>query len=659
MTVVTQSRDPGLMSRMHFGRWVVLGVTMGGAMIACGPKIDGGDAKNGGTKDSTEMFLDQTDPGRVRLSMITRETAPLTVDWSFQYRKQLEARLKRGTVLVRFTNEKLEFLPECKAPGKYEYVGVTPGREFVHAYSNAELQANFPFSAVSLGGRLKKDKHLTADLRIVGLASLDKPMIKRADLDGEPCREATHYVVEVMHGGFAFGAANALAAAAKAGILGVGAQGATENNDDSVTQDGVLGECDQASANSTSPPGRCAGIIRIRIVPLEKTAGGQPTCGDGTLWNGSACVSEQRLGVTPVSAKGKTEPVPMVKVEPNEAPAVPPPPTPATPVAQGAKTGSPGEPKGFACDPAKGPAECWKQCKGGNADSCAWTGKFFEFGKDVPKKDVGLAEKLYVVSCNARSTMGCGWLSELMIGQNRFRDAVGVATKGCDAGDAVGCMHLGYLLYRGQGVPQDRKKAYELNSRACKLREFNACNNAGVALFFQTGGVPAEPVKACEMFKQACDATQESGCVNLAMCTENGVGQPADLKKAVEIYATQCADKGSPVACIWAGLLVEKNKPELALKLYQNACDNTASVGTCVSTSELMTALPGKYDLEGIDRRACEGGEQKALGCYNAALVYERGIGVPKQLPRATMLLERACKGGVKKACRPAGFLPP
>lgn len=628
-------------------------LSIAGTTIACGPKIDGGDAKNGGNKESTEMFLDQTDPSRVRLSMITRETAPLTVDWSFQYRKQLEARLKRGTVLVRFTNERLEFLPECKAPGKYEYVGVTPGREFVHAYSNAELQANFPFSAVSLGGRLKKDKHLTADLRVVGLASLDKAIIKRADLDGEPCRDATHYVVEVMHGGFTFGAAHALAAAAKAGVLGVGAQGSGENTDDSVTQDGVLGECDQASANSTSPPGRCAGIIRIRIVPLETRAGGQPTCGDGTLWNGSACVSEQRLGVTPAVAKtnAKAEPVPMVKVEP---PPATPPPAPAQPAQ---KTG---EAKGFACDPKDGPAECWKQCKGGNADSCAWTGKFFELGKDVPKKDIALAEKLYNVSCEARSTMGCGWLSELMIGQNRFREGAAIATKGCDAGDAIGCMHLGYLLYRGQGVPQDRKKAYELNTRACKLREWNACNNAGVALFFQTGGVPAEPERACGMFKQACDATGDSGCVNTAMCLENGVGQAADLKKAIELYATACADKGSPVACIWAGLLVEKSKPELALKLFQNACDNTTAVGTCVSTSELMTALPGKYDLEGIDRRSCEGGEQRALGCYNAALMYERGIGgTPRQLPRATMLLGQACKGGLKKACRPAGFLPP
>ncbi|MBS2012727.1 MAG: sel1 repeat family protein [Deltaproteobacteria bacterium] len=641
------------MRTVHFGRFLLLGVITAGALIACGPKIDG-DTKNGGTKDSTEMFLDQTDPARVRLSMITRETAPLTVDWSFQYRKQLEARLKRGTVLVRFTNERLEFLPECKAPGRYEYVGVTPGREFVHAYSNAELQANFPFSAVSLGGRLKKDKHLTADLRVVGLASLDKPLIKRAELEGEPCRDATHYVVEVMHGGFAFGAANALAAAAKAGILGVGASGATENADDALSQDGVLGECDQASANATSPPGRCAGIVRIRIVPLEKPAGGQPACGDGTLWNGSACVSEARLGVTPASAKGKTEPPPMVKVEPNEAPVPAAPPPPSAPPETGAGV------KGFACDPQKGAAECWKQCKGGNADSCAWTGKFFELGRDVPKKDIALAEKLFMVSCNARSNMGCGWLSELMVAQNRFKEAAAIATKGCDAGDAGGCMHLGYLLYRGQGVPQDRKKAYELNLRACKLREWQACNNGGVQLFFQTGGVPAEPVRACEMFKQACDATQEAGCVNLAMCTENGVGQPADLKKAVELYATQCADKASAIACIWAGLLIEKNKPELALKLYQNACDNTASVGTCVSTSELMSALPGKYDLDGIDRRSCEGGEQKALGCYNAALMYERGIGgTPRQLPRATMLLERACKGGLKKACRPAGFLPP
>ncbi|MBX3187290.1 MAG: SEL1-like repeat protein [Labilithrix sp.] len=605
-------------------------------LAACSPKLPSGPELG----PKRELVSD-SDPDRVRVTMVKNEAAPLTVDWNFEHRKSLESRMRRGTIVVSFTAKKLAVLPECNAPGKYAFVGSSPGRGYAAAHTAAELEANFPFSAASLRGRLANEGALVADLRPVGTSNLDQPKVLRTDLQGAACTEATHYVVEVLHGGFVFGSSSAVEAAAKAGFMGMGASAATQSSASHVEQEGVLAECDKADASATTPPGKCAGILRIRMLPLEAVSERleTPSCGEGLRWNGVACASEARVA--------KAAPAPAA-------------PTRAEVPTQAA---SADKPDGFACD-GKDLADCWQQCKAGNADSCAMTGTFFQLGAGGAKRDMKTASSLYEVACKAGSRKGCTFLGAFYIDEKRYPDAVAASRKACDAGEPGGCTNLGFMLYNGLGVAKDRPKAYELYTRACKRREWASCNNAGVMVTFATGGVTADPPAGCRMFAQACEATnKEIGCANLALCIENGIGHPRDANKALELYVDSC-NRRSAFACVWGGLLFESRGRDKAtvgkaLAAYEAACD-FPDPGYCVSTSEIMTALPGSYDLDMIDRRACDGGDQRGLACYNAALVYERGLGgIAKDIGKANALLKKACKQyDTKKACRPAGVLP-
>lgn len=108
--------------------------------------------------------------------------------------------------------------------------------------------------------------------------------------------------------------------------------------------------------------------------------------------------------------------------------------------------------------------------------------------------------------------------------------------------------------------------------------------------------------------------------------------------------------------------MVEGDNPAAASKavtFYERACDLQMS-STCVGTSDIMSAMPGVWSMDMIDRHACDGGDTRGLACYNAGILYERGQnGVPKNLAKATRLFDKACKQyDLKKACRPAGSLP-
>lgn len=620
----------------------VLGVS---AVGACSP-----DPPKPPDLPQKKQLVSDSDPDRVRVTMIKDESAPLTVDWNFEHRKGLETRVKRGTVIVSFTQKKLSVLSDCSAPGRYEFVGTSPGRSFAAAHNAAELEANFPFSAASLRGRLAQEGSLLADLRIVGSSNLDLPRVARGDLRGGACAEATHYVVEVTHGGFVFGAESAIEAAAKGGFMGIGAGGAVASSGKNLEQEGSLADCENANADAKAPPGRCAGILRIRMVPLEKadaapdarpqvqTVATKPSCGDGLRWNGASCVSEARV----VAEAPKSEA--NAKVAPTPAP-------------EGVSAANP---KGYACS-GQDPQECARQCKAGNAESCAITGTFFEAGTGGAPKDFAVAEQLYALACKAGALTGCMFQGALYLGQKRYAPALEASKKACDGGDAGGCTNLGFQLYNGLGVTKDRPRAYDLYARACKRREFVACNNAGVMVMFATGGVAADPPTACKMFENACTATSTYGCGNLGICLEHGIGRAADPNKALERYMGEC-EKGFAFGCVWGGLLFEQKSQDpqavsKALKAYEAGC-GFENPGYCVATNEIMTALPARYSLDMIDRRACDGGDQRGLACYNAAIVHERGApGVPKNLSRANLLLKLACnKYDMKKACRPAGI---
>ncbi len=602
---------------------------VGTAFVACGaepPKAPDLPGK--------KSFVSDDDPTRASAAVEKNALQPFTVDWNFEHRKKLERGVHGGPVIVHYAGKKLAFLEGCSAPGRYEFSGYSPTRSLAQARNQAELEANFPLGAATLGGRLATEGSLVADLRPVGESSLDKPRLTLAELaGGDKCKGATHFITKVMHGGFVFGSASAVEAAAKAGFMGMGASGAGKSAGSNVETEGDLKECEAASANAKEPPGRCAGVLQVYMAPIDAPVDDKPTCPPGLRWTGTACAAVEQAQPQLQQAK--------LEIPSSAAPAA--------------------NPTGFACD-GKDPKDCLTQCKAGNARSCAMLGTFFEWGvPNMVPKDVGIAEKLYDLSCRAGGLIGCAFHAALLTEQKRYAQALALGKRACDGGEPAGCTTLAYQIANGWGVEADHNKAFELYTRACKQREWAACNNAGVSVLFARGNLKQDPPTACKMFQRACDATGIAGCANLALCYETGTGMPKDRKKALDLYSDACS-KGMAFACVWGGLMVEEDNKAVApkaLAFYERACDYQMS-GTCVGTSDIMSALPGVWSMDMIDRHACDAGaDTRGLACYNAGLLYERGEnGVRRDLGRANRLFQKACtQYGAKKACRPAGIL--
>ncbi len=574
-------------------------------------------------------FIDDTDPERARVTMTKNQSAPLVVDWQPEYRADLEVTTKRGLAVVRFDKKNFELLPDCHADGTYSYVGVTPKEQHITLRSRAELQANLPLGAFKLEGKLGHEGALMVALRMVGKQVLDRPAVTREQLSGR-CEGATHYISALTIGAFRFAAAAHASAEAEASVFGTGASGDASGDTETLQTDGDFKACDQADPDAAKAPSRCRAVIRIQIVPLDGAPTAEadaPKCGDGMKWNGQMCVTEKR-----------------VQAEAQQASQA------GSPPASQSKA-----PAGYQCDKSNA-QECLAQCKAGNMPSCNILGYYLQSGQGGMPKDEKRALELWGVGCKSGYGEACTSIAGYLEEKRLFHEAAEIGTKGCLAGDPHACTEVAVLAFFGRGVPQNRPAAFKLWLRGCKLRDWNACNNAGVMILHGMDGAPKNPAAARKLFSAACSSPDKAGCGNLADCFELGLGGPKDFATAVKLGLQAC-DAGGASSCASTGLLIEEHsdKPELrkkALALYEKGCAMPAG-GGCFTEKEMRTYLPGAYTDEGYDRRSCEDGDQRALACYNAAIASERGYGGSVDLAGAKKYLDLACqKGGMKKACR-------
>ncbi len=624
-------------------RSIVVGVVVSVSVVGVGVGCSSPTTRAPRAGNAARLVFD-ADPQAVRVQMVKQPSAPLTVDWTMQDRKALEARVhQKGAIVVRFDDRALEPLPDCRPAGSYVFTGVTHGRELIDARTTAELAANFPLTAVRLGGRFAEAEQMTADLHVVGMANLDRPQIKQSEVQNGPCRGATHVVTEITHGGFRFGSSHDVSAGARVEVMSVGGGGGDVSSLAArLSEDGDVSACKRATWKDSEPPAQCGGVIRIRLVPIDtQESTDAARCPAGLRWTGSGCASEE---LARKSAQKSAPAGDLTKLD--SATIAPPSPSQGTP--------------SFACDPSK-PSECYTQCFAGNADSCSRLGNAFAFGTGV-EKNVELGRKLFGIACEAGSSEGCFAAGALAMEQQRLAEGLALSARACEMGNPQGCTNEAYALSHGLGGRHDPQRAFELYLRACNRREFVACNNAGVMVFFDTTGtLKRNPPLACKMFGQTCEAGQSWSCANEGICYEHGIDRPKDPEAAFKRYATAC-DAGAGLGCVWGALLLEAANPgnaralATALTQYEKTClSTTSNNNSCIASDAIRAALPGRYTDDLVDRHACDGGSTEGLACYNAALIHERGLLAPPNPSRAAQLRQRACQTfNVKKACRPA-----
>ncbi|KIG18481.1 hypothetical protein DB30_00766 [Enhygromyxa salina] len=217
---------------------------------------------------------------------------PLIIEWPATDRASLESRLRRGLVVVRYEGCVVEVLRECAAPeGAYDYLGITRKSDQITIRTTDELYANMPLTAVSLEAKLATAGELNVSMALVGNYEAQRARFDISELQGR-CDGATHVVAAAQVGAFQF----YTGAAAEVGtelevekVAGVGARSTASR--EILNHDGDADACLGSTPSDTTPPAECGALLRLELSALD---GIVSTCQPGSVWNGSACVSNER-----------------------------------------------------------------------------------------------------------------------------------------------------------------------------------------------------------------------------------------------------------------------------------------------------------------------------------------------------------------------------
>jgi hypothetical protein len=241
---------------------VVLTVLTAALAIACG----GGNAASRLAEPPEYQPKDQT-----KCSVARSQSKPLIVEWPSAERGELEARTRRGVVVVRYRGCELQLLDGCSAPARYEYRTITRKRDRVEIHNEDDLYANLPVGAARLEGKLARNGELDVDMTMVGRWEADTSTIPRASLEGA-CSGATHVLSALTVGAFTFSAGANAEVGGGGTVLGAGASATSASSRETLTQDGDENACAKASTADTVPPESCGAVIRIEMLPLAPAA---------------------------------------------------------------------------------------------------------------------------------------------------------------------------------------------------------------------------------------------------------------------------------------------------------------------------------------------------------------------------------------------------
>ena len=73
--------------------------------------------------------------GQTKCTAIANRLRPLIVEWPSADRLDLEARIRRGSVAVRYVGCRMEVLHRCTVPGQYKYAPTTRQEERVTLFT--------------------------------------------------------------------------------------------------------------------------------------------------------------------------------------------------------------------------------------------------------------------------------------------------------------------------------------------------------------------------------------------------------------------------------------------------------------------------------------------------------------------------------------------
>jgi hypothetical protein len=210
--------------------------------------------------------------GESRCSVVKDPDKPLIVEWSGMDAAELEARLFRGVVAVRYENCEMEVLPACTPPGRYAYEPTTTGRQRIRIASLDDLLINIPLGLAELGARVERGETLDLELVVVGRYEAPQLAYTAAELaGGVECSQATHVVTGVTLGAFRLSATRARERAG--GLTGAGGSSTDDIEVVKESPPGSLESCAEVALTDDPRRAVCTAPLRLEVAPISAHPG--------------------------------------------------------------------------------------------------------------------------------------------------------------------------------------------------------------------------------------------------------------------------------------------------------------------------------------------------------------------------------------------------
>lgn len=169
--------------------------------------------------------------------------------------------------------------------------------------------------------------------------------------------------------------------------------------------------------------------------------------------------------------------------------------------------------------------------------------------------------------------------------------------RGCDGKIAISCLEGGNFA-RWFGGAGAGKNAVAFHAKGCALEDVSSCLDLGRLQKDGFGDLKADPVVARATYAKICTTWRYTEpCYDYGGMLANGVGGPADPKKAREVYLANCEPPGNDkYSCFAAAKMMRDgiggklDKPG-ALKAFTSACSLYSSKNRIKEACDEMDKL--------------------------------------------------------------------
>lgn len=230
--------------------------------------------------------------------------------------------------------------------------------------------------------------------------------------------------------------------------------------------------------------------------------------------------------------------------------------------------------------------------------------------------------------------------------------------RGCDLGHGAACGVLASMLHTGSGVSENAPKSVELFYKGCVAGDGPSCFYAARA-FYNGEGVATSIGQAFTLFKEACEAGYLDGCGWQGLLTASGRGTKADRKTGLSTMAYACK-QGSDTACLQIGsILVEgrfgvKKNAKTGLETLAATCNRGDSRACTAAGRYLYEGKHVRRDITTAGRwllLACQTNDADA--CFMIGRILEGGEGAyDEDIDKATNYYGRSCQLGSDTGCK-------